>query len=83
MEGVVQGVGFRYHARREAQRLGLCGWVKNLSDGSVLIEAEGESPALELFLGWCREGPRMARVRHVELDRTSQLENYDGFDVRF
>ena len=44
--GKVQGVFFRASTREEAQRLGLCGWVRNEADGSVRIEAEGDEPLL-------------------------------------
>lgn len=81
--GDVQGVGFRYHTRRIADRFGLSGWVKNMPDGSVYIEAEGQWEVLERFVDWLHEGPARARVHHVEVDRTDRLKNFDGFDVRF
>jgi acylphosphatase len=64
--GRVQGVNYRATARREARLLGLAGWVRNEPDGSVLIDAEGDSAALEAFLDWCRCGPPLARVDRVE-----------------
>ena len=64
--GLVQGVGFRYSARREALALGLTGTVRNQSDGSVSIEAEGSQADLDRFANWCRGGPRGARVDHLE-----------------
>ena len=63
--GKVQGVFYRASARAEAERLGLKGFVRNESDGSVYAEAEGEAEALELFLAWCRRGPPHARVDAV------------------
>lgn len=48
--GEVQGVGFRYVASREARNLGLTGWVKNLDDGSVLMEAQGPEMQIEMLL---------------------------------
>lgn len=48
--GRVQGVGFRYEARMTAERLGLVGWVKNKSDGTVLVEAEGTEARVGEFL---------------------------------
>lgn len=65
--GRVQGVGFRYAAAGEARKLGVAlGVARNEQDGSVYIEAEGEEPALQKFLAWCRRGPRLAKVERVE-----------------
>lgn len=64
--GRVQGVGFRYYAQKQAQELGIAGYVRNLRDGSVYIEAEGQESALEQFILWCEEGPAWARVTKVE-----------------
>lgn len=63
--GRVQGVGFRFFARDAAAREGLCGWVRNMDDGSVEIEAEGDSEALQRFEMAIRRGPRSARVDDV------------------
>ncbi len=57
---------FRASARDKARQLGLSGWVRNLADGSVELEAQGPRPALEEMLAWCRRGPPAARVDEVE-----------------
>jgi acylphosphatase len=62
LSGRVQGVGFRYHALRCAERLHLRGWVRNLPDGSVEVEAEGERDVLAAFAAEMRQGPSAARV---------------------
>lgn len=67
IRGKVQGVFFRESARREAERLGLAGWVRNRSDGSVEALVEGPAERLAAFQAWCREGPPAARVDGVEL----------------
>jgi acylphosphatase len=64
--GLVQGVAFRQSATFEAQRLGLSGWVKNLPDGRVEAEAEGERSKVEIFARWCDHGPRGAAVEWVD-----------------
>ena len=66
VRGHVQGVGFRWHARRTAQELGLAGWVQNLPDGRVEAWVEGETQALDFFLAWIRRGPPAARVEALE-----------------
>ena len=63
--GMVQGVGFRWRAYREALKIGITGYVKNMSDGSVYIEAEGNRGQLENFLSWCRKGPGVGFVHSV------------------
>lgn len=65
IQGAVQGVSYREGARQEALRLGLLGWVRNRSDGTVEATVEGEPDALEDFIRWCQTGPRMARVTDV------------------
>ncbi|MCB0561187.1 MAG: acylphosphatase [Lewinellaceae bacterium] len=68
IQGLVQGVWYRASARRKAEELGLSGFVRNESDGSVYAEAEGEEAALQAFVQWCREGPEQARVEEVEVE---------------
>ena len=62
VHGQVQGIGFRFSARVEAQRLGVYGWVRNRSDGAVEAEIEGEPAAVDAMLGWFDEGPPGASV---------------------
>lgn len=64
--GYVQGVGFRWSAAREAKSLGITGFVKNMADGSVYIEAEGSEENLIEFIEWCRTGPGAGYVKNVE-----------------
>ncbi len=80
--GRVQGVWFRGWVRQEAGRLGLAGWVRNCTDGSVQARFQGPSDAVQAMLNLCRQGPRMAHVvdvasRTVALDRSAT-----GFEVR-
>jgi acylphosphatase len=65
--GRVQGVFFRATAKDVARSLGLCGFARNEPDGSVYIEAEGESERIDKFLAWCRLGPPRAAVSNVEI----------------
>ena len=75
--GDVQGVGFRFSLRQQADALGLAGYVKNCIDGSVEIEAEGEKEALKELLEFTSRGPSMARVEKLE---HSWVENKDEFN---
>lgn len=72
--GRVQGVGFREFARREARALGLKGWVRNRSDGSVEAVATGTTQAIKDFVGKCTRGPLAAQVAHIDLERTEPPE---------
>ena len=65
VRGKVQGVFFRKSTLEVAVRLGVSGWVRNRSDGSVETEAEGSEEAVEAFLAFCRRGPELARVEEV------------------
>ena len=66
ISGRVQGVAFRDSTRRMAERLGLGGWVRNLSDGRVEAVFEGPAADVERAVAWCREGPPGARVTAAE-----------------
>jgi len=68
IRGRVQGVGFRWSAAKEARDLGITGFVKNLSDGSVYIEAEGTRGQLDAFVEWCRNGPGLSVVESVDVN---------------
>jgi len=63
--GRVQGVSFRYWTEGEAVRLGLCGWVRNETDGSVAALFAGAPAAVSEMIGLCRHGPRRAHVIEV------------------
>jgi acylphosphatase len=63
--GRVQGVWFRESCRREAEHLGVTGWVHNLSDGRVQLEAQGSREAIDALVAWAHEGPRLAVIESV------------------
>jgi acylphosphatase len=68
VHGDVQGVGFRWFLVDSARPLGLCGWVRNLPDGSVEVTAEGEPVELDSLLTAARRGPHGARVTDVDIE---------------
>ena len=82
VSGLVQGVAFRASAVEEARRLGVRGWVRNLPDGRVEAEAEGERAAVEAFAAWCRRGPPAARVTGVEATWGPWLGDLGPFGTR-
>lgn len=81
--GQVQGVGFRYFVVREAQALGLRGYARNMSGGSVEVLAQGPRPALERLLALLWQGPSAAYVRDVRATWHTPTEYMSGFHVRW
>lgn len=71
VRGLVQGVGFRHAMRREAQRLGLHGWVRNRADGTVEAVAVGADGLLDALHRWAHHGPPAAQVDVVEVTALS------------
>jgi acylphosphatase len=82
IEGLVQGVFFRGAMAEEAGRLGLSGWVRNLPDGRVEAEAEGDRAAVERLVAWSRRGPPAARVEGADVEPLSPKADTGPFEVR-
>ena len=80
VKGIVQGVGFRYFTKVEADKLNLSGTVENLSEGSVKIMAEGTEDQILKFLSWCHEGPKSATVDSLSYCEC-QLLGLDSFEI--
>ena len=78
--GIVQGVFFRYSTRKVARKLGLTGFVKNMPDGSVYIEAEGSSDKLKELLNYVKIGPETAEVEKIEYEFKEAKHNFKGFE---
>jgi len=78
----VQGVGFRYFVARQAQGIGVTGWVRNVPDGTVEAVAAGSADQLESFEKVLATGPALARVDAVEVSETSPPSEA-GFRTRF
>jgi acylphosphatase len=82
VRGRVQGVGFRWFVEREAQMLGIAGWVRNNSDGSVEVMAQGTANQISGLHSRLREGPRAARVDEVETSDAKPLAGVNSFRVQ-
>ena len=80
--GLVQGVLFRQEAKRIAQGLELTGWVKNESDGTVLVTAEGEESSLQKLTEWCRKGTKWSRVDTVAAEWKEPRNEFDEFSIK-
>lgn len=81
VRGRVQGVGFRWFVEREAHILGIAGWVRNNSDGSVEVLAQGTRDQLSGLHGRLREGPRAARVDSVEASESKPAPQLNSFRI--
>ena len=68
IQGLVQGVAYRYHMTEEARSLGICGWVRNRRDGSVEALVSGSAEAVAAIISWARHGPPSADVTHVAVE---------------
>jgi acylphosphatase len=79
--GRVQGVGYRQWMCRQADRLGLTGWVRNLRDGSVESVVEGDPAAVQKLVEYARSGPPASRVTAVVTEEASP-GNFSAFDWR-
>lgn len=79
--GKVQGVGFRYSTLQKANEMGIKGFVKNRTDGSVYMEIEAEGKLLEEFLYWCRKGPSWSRVDDIVVNDIP-FSNYNNFTIK-
>jgi acylphosphatase len=82
VEGLVQGVGFRYYVHRYATSLGLSGFAANRFDGTVEIEAEGDRSALEEFITMVKVGPRSAHVSNLTIEWKDFGSRYKHFEIR-
>ncbi len=87
ISGRVTGVGFRILAKKEADRLGVVGWIRNkksrftfLGKGQVEAVIAGNASAVDLMIEWCHQGPTLASVDKVKVDNAVN-NNYQGFSV--
>jgi len=85
VEGLVQGVGFRWFVARHAESLGLIGYVSNLYNGNVEIETVGERGLIEELIKQIKVGPRSARVSDIKLEWLEvgeRTNHYSHFEIR-
>ena len=82
VSGRVQGVSYRASTADLGRRLHLTGWVRNLPDGSVELEAEGPDAAIAELLAWCTDGPPAARVTGVDATEMTPMGAGTAFSIR-
>lgn len=81
IRGKVQGVFYRESAKREALRLGVRGWIRNLEDSSVEAIVEGTDEQIQSFIAWAKQGPPLAQVREVLVSEVAE-SGFQTFEVR-
>jgi acylphosphatase len=82
VNGLVQGVGFRYYILRQAHNLGLSGYVKNLYTGEVHILAEGERGMIEELIKLTKTGPSHAHVKNCRVEWSESTNEFATFEIR-
>lgn len=80
ISGKVQGVWYRASTKAKAEEFGICGYVKNLSNGEVYIEAEGPKEKVDQLLAWCKLGPELAEVDNIAV-KAKPIEGYTTFKI--
>ncbi|HVP94658.1 MAG TPA: acylphosphatase [Methanoregulaceae archaeon] len=83
VHGRVQGVCFRATVRDEAELEGISGWVRNLPGGSVEAVFEGDSPAIDRIIDFCRNSPSYSRVDYVDLNEEEYTGEFDSFIISY
>ncbi|RTZ71637.1 MAG: acylphosphatase [Candidatus Neomarinimicrobiota bacterium] len=83
VSGKVQGVWFRDSTRKEAAKLNVVGWVKNMPDGTVYLEAEGAEENLKEFEQWLHVGSPMSQVNRIEVEWIEPTGEYSTFEMKF
>ncbi|QPK62804.1 acylphosphatase [Methylomonas sp. LL1] len=82
VKGRVQGVYFRAYTQKQAVKLNLSGFVRNLPNGDVEIVAHGESEDLQKLITWCHKGPILAKVAEVLVNPHHGGEHFAEFEIR-
>ncbi|MBF0119841.1 MAG: acylphosphatase [Desulfobacterales bacterium] len=81
IHGRVQGVCYRAETKYEADRLKVCGWVKNKRDGTVEAYFSGDKGAVEAIIEWCKEGPPYARVYKIDVKWEEYKDKFKSFEI--
>ena len=79
--GAVQGVLYRHSAKQQAELRSITGFVKNMPDGSIYLEAEGEESMLQYFVTWCHRGSDNSKVENVGTTE-GELKNFPNFTIQ-
>ena len=81
VHGYVQGVGYRYFCVRQAERLGIYGYARNMPDDTVEVEAEGDENDLQLFISLLEHGPAAAEVTQIDKEWRESSGRFRDFYI--
>lgn len=81
IKGRVQGVFFRSFLKKQAQKLSLKGWVKNLNNNQVEVLFQGKKEAIEKAIEGCRQGPPAAQVKSIKVSWQKPKEEFTDFEI--
>ncbi len=81
IKGKVQGVFYRASAKKQADSMGITGWVKNTDAGHVELLASGSAEDIKAYIEWCKQGPPKAVVTEVAITKKDEVK-FDGFEIR-
>jgi acylphosphatase len=81
VSGKVQGVCFRANTQKQAEKLGVQGWVRNLPSGEVEIHALGTHDAVAQLISWCHQGSSFAKVEQVKVTELAHNQQLIGFEI--
>jgi acylphosphatase len=81
--GKVQGVGFRYYTLRQANKLGVKGWVRNVQDGTVEIVAQGDPASLDRLSAAVKQGSPASEVKRIHVEEIDGMNRYSSFQVKY
>ena len=82
-KGRVQGVGFRFFVQQNSQELGLTGWVRNMSDGTVTMEVQGEQASVDELEKRLKAGNAFIKVKSLTLEARDVMPGESGFSIRY
>ena len=82
VSGRVQGVGFRYFVREKALQYNLMGWVKNLSNGNVEIQVEGDINDIEVFIDFLKIGNGYSKITEIDKTKINLLKDQNSFQIK-
>ncbi len=81
--GQVQGVGFRYFVQTTAMKYGLTGWVKNMNDGSVTMEIQGEKENIDKLFSTVKKGSMFINVDRLDMNAIDVIDGDRHFDIKY
>jgi Acylphosphatases len=83
IEGIVQGVSFRYYTYKLAKKYKVNGWIRNLPDGRVEAVFEGDKSSVDKLVEFCKKGPEGALVTNIEIIQEKFLNEFKNFEILY